>query len=134
MLTPSIPQFRRRTGRTKTAAPTPTPPPAAGLALSAVLNVTFDGTDATCDLVFNTTVADPLSSVAGADPNKWTARLGGELYLGQEITNVAFDRLHLVLQIVQPEAGPDVINYANAPSDISDALGRGLAAFSDFPL
>ena len=32
------------------------------------------------------------------------------------------------------EAGADVLNYANAPSDVSDSLGRFLAAFAGFPL
>jgi hypothetical protein len=33
-----------------------------------------------------------------------------------------------------PEAGADVLSYANAPSDISDSLGRSLAAFAGWPL
>ena len=30
------------------------------------------------------------------------------------------------------EAGADVLSYANAPSDVSDSLGRFLAAFAVF--
>ena len=32
------------------------------------------------------------------------------------------------------DAGPDVISYGNAPSDVADASGRQLAAFGGFPL
>jgi hypothetical protein len=38
------------------------------------------------------------------------------------------------MEAAGPEAGANVLNYANAPSDIFDALGRSLAAFEGFPL
>jgi hypothetical protein len=45
-----------------------------------------------------------------------------------------FEALYLQLSPIGAEAGPDVLSYANAPSDISDSLGRQLAAFAGFPL
>jgi len=47
---------------------------------------------------------------------------------------VDFETAYLQLSPAGAEAGPDVLNYANAPSDISDSLGRQLAAFDGFPL
>jgi hypothetical protein len=38
------------------------------------------------------------------------------------------------MAVVGPEAGPDEVGYAAAPSDIADVLGRKLAAFAGFPL
>jgi hypothetical protein len=38
------------------------------------------------------------------------------------------------LQMTPAGAEADVLSYANAPSDVSDSLGRFLAAFAGFPL
>jgi hypothetical protein len=67
--------------------------------------------------------------VSGADASKWSVRLNGLLYVAQTISAVDFDRLHLFLPVVGENAGADQISYSNAPSDISDTLGRGLSAF-----
>ena len=48
--------------------------------------------------------------------------------------NVAPDTLYVQMTPAGAEAGADVLNYANAPSDVSDSLGRFLAAFDGFPL
>ena len=47
---------------------------------------------------------------------------------------VAPDMFYLQMTPVGAEAGADVLRYANAPSDVSDSLGRFLAAFAGFPL
>jgi hypothetical protein len=44
------------------------------------------------------------------------------------------DTLYLQMNPIGPEAGADELSYSNAPSDISDSLGRFLAAFAGFPL
>ena len=38
------------------------------------------------------------------------------------------------MTVVGAEAGANVLNYSNAPSDIGDSLGRMLGAFAGFPL
>ena len=58
----------------------------------------------------------------------------GQKYVGSILTNVAPDMLYLQMTPSGAEAGADVLNYANAPSDVSDSLGRFLAAFDGFPL
>jgi hypothetical protein len=50
------------------------------------------------------------------------------------LANDTFNSLTLHLLGGPPEAGPDVINYSNAPSDVADAMGRQLGAFVAFPL
>ena len=89
--------------------------------------------------VFNATAANPMSDVAAppaADPGKWNCRSQDLRFYGAELTNVSFDRIGVLLFLNDPgpEPGPDELNYTNAPSDITDAGGRKLAAFSGFPL
>jgi len=71
---------------------------------------------------------------SAADPAKWTARYQGEKYVGALVLNARLDALYMQMTPAGAEAGPDVLSYANAPSDISDSLGRQLAAFQGFPL
>ena len=124
MLLPPIPQFRRRRGGSARAA----------LALVSVVVESADGADAHLRLVFNTTADNPLGDVSAAVATKWTARYDGVAYEGFALSNDTFNSLLLHLLGDSPEAGPDVLNYSNAPSDVSDALGRQLAAFGGFPL
>ena len=58
----------------------------------------------------------------------------GQRYVGAILQNILPDTLYLQMTPTGAEAGADVLNYANAPSDVSDSLGRWLAAFSGFPL
>jgi hypothetical protein len=104
------------------------------LTLIAVTDIEETAGDLDCVLVFDTTAEHPLASVASADPQKWTMRYDGKLWVGILLTNNAFDKLSLFMAESGTEAGPDEISYANDPSDISDALGRQLGAFSGFPL
>jgi len=135
MTTPtSFIPVKHRVRRKRRADDSSSTPPPLALGLTAVANPVFDGTDGACDLVFNTSAGEPLASVVGADAGKWTVRFDGVLYLGQDLSNVSFDTLHLVLQVVDAEAGADVVNYTNAPSDVSDALARQLGAFAGFPV
>ena len=51
-----------------------------------------------------------------------------------ERPDVAPDTLYVQMTPAGAEAGADVLAYANAPSDVSDSLGRFLGAFQGFPL
>ena len=84
-------------------------------------------------LTFNTSAADPIGDVGGADPAKWTARFAGMRYEGYLLSNQSDTTLLLFMSQSAAEVGPDVIGYAG-PSDISDSLGRELGPFADFPL
>jgi hypothetical protein len=127
---PARPRVRRKRRR----APGAAPPPAAALMLVGVTGLSVIGPEIEMNLVFNTTEAQPLSSVNAADPAKWTARYQGQRYVGSLLGDVQFDTAYLQLTPAGPEAGADVLSYANAPSDVSDSLGRFLGAFAGFPL
>ena len=94
----------------------------------------FDGIDGEVSLAFNATPADPIGDVSGADPLKWTARYGGVAYAGSSMSNLGFNGIAVHFTASGPEAGPNVIGYSNAPSDVGDARGRMLAAFSGMAL
>jgi hypothetical protein len=86
-------------------------------------------------VTFDVTAEQPLAAgVGGADPAKWTVRFDGVRYGAYALSVAAFDTIHLDFIPLESEDGPDVLNYSNAPSDVSDTLGRQLAAFSDRPL
>jgi hypothetical protein len=114
-------------------APAPPPPPAA-LTLVSVDALGVVGAEIEMNLIFNVSGSETLADVSAADPTKWTARYQGQRYVGNVITNVLPDMLFLNMTASGAEAGADELNYANAPSDISDSLGRFLAAFAGFPI
>jgi hypothetical protein len=133
MIIPAPPLVvRKRRGRPGKRIP-PSPPVVA-LALVSVEVEQFDGADGFVRLVFDTTAENPLGDVSAAAAAKWTARYDGVTYEGIELANDTFNSLTLHLLGGPPEAGPDVIGYSNAPSDVGDGLGRQLAAFGGFPL
>ena len=135
MLTPprvKHPSRRRRRRRRNEAAATPPPP--AGLALVAIEGLAIIGPELEMNLQFDVAGTDLLNDVSAADPAKWTARYQGQTFVGSILQNIAPDMLYLQMQPAGAQAGPDVLNYANAPSDVSDSLGRQLAAFVAFPL
>jgi hypothetical protein len=117
---------RRRNNADAVAAP--------ALAVVGVTAISVIGPELEMNVMFNTTPSDPIGDPSAADPTKWTARYQGERYVGSLIAGGDFDFLYLQLSPTGAEAGPDILNYANAPSDVSDSLGRELAAFSGFPL
>jgi hypothetical protein len=127
--------FARRKRRNRDFRPrhNPAPPPAA-LTLLAVDALADIGAEIEMNLLFDVAAGEVLNDVSAADPTKWTARYQGEKYVGAILLNVAPDTLYLQMPPAGAEAGADVLSYANAPSDVSDSLGRFLAAFSDFPL
>ena len=134
LVPPILLRVRRRRRRTRGAGGNiPVPPPAALSVLTAAV-VEFDADILRVNVVFDTTAAEPLAGVGGAQPAKWTARYQGLGFEGILITPVTFDTLQVTLSATEPEAGADLISYANAPSDVSDSLGRFLAAFGGFPL
>ena len=124
--------FRKRRANLTRVRPSSPPPPA--LALVAVDALVVIGPEIEMNLVFNVTGADSMSDVSGAAPTKWSARYQGTRYTGSLIGNVILDTLYLQMIPIGPEAGADELSYSNAPSDISDSLGRFLAAFAGFPL
>ena len=84
-------------------------------------------------LTFNTSAADPIGDVGGADPAKWTARFAGMRYEGYLLSNQSDTTLLLFMSQLGAEAGDDEMSYAG-PGDIGDALGRMLQPFADMPL
>ena len=131
-ITPSIqlgrPQ-RRRKRRAVGSQPTPAP-----LLLASVADVQVFGGQLQMNLNFNTPDDDPMSDPVGADPTKWTARYQGQTWVGTSVSFVFLNTLFLLMDPVGAEAGADVLNYSNAPSDISDTLGRFLGAFTGYPI
>ena len=133
MLIPVVPTYRTRRGRSRPTRVPPTPPPA-GLVVSGVVVQFFDGADGSVRVQFNTTPDDPLVDNPFADAGKWTARYDGVLYGGSFLMLAEYNEWQLNLTAIGGQVGANVIGYSNAPSDISDALGRELAAFSGFAL
>ena len=127
-------QFPRRPRGRRGKQPPPPPPPALSLVRVEYLSVI--GADLEMNLIFNVDeiAGDFLADVSAADPAKWSARYQGQKYVGAVLSNVLPDTLYLSMASSGAEAGADVLNYANAPSDVSDSLGRFLAAFAGFPL
>jgi hypothetical protein len=124
-------KVRHRRKRRAVGSPPPTP---AGLTLLAVDALVVIGPELEMNLVFDVTGADMLDDVSAADPTKWTARYQGISYVGSILTNVVADTLYLQMTPAGADAGPDVLSYANAPSDVADSAGRQLAAFTGFPI
>ena len=108
--------------------------PPGPLNLIAATNFSFDGASGESDFEFDTTAEAPLLDAGGASAAKWSVRFEGTRYVGVTIAKTGYNVLHVTFTATGPEAGIDVCGYTNAPSDISDALGRQLAAFADFPL
>ena len=131
MLIPVTTEFRRRRGRLRAPAAAPAPP---ALAVTGVIDLNFGGDILSFTLVFNTTPAQQLEDPIGASPAKWTARYSNQLFEADTLILVQYDQIQVGMILTASEAGANVLNYSNAPSDISDALGRQLGAFSGMPL
>jgi len=112
----------------------PAPPTPVALAMIAAADVTPGPDELTFTAVFNTSADAPLASIDAADALKWTARFDGRRFEGNTLTLISPTSIVVDMAFVEDEAGPDEVNYANAPSDIADTLGRHLAAFAGFPL
>jgi hypothetical protein len=112
----------------------PPPAPAVPLIVVGVANIDFPGEEGSVDVIFDTTAEAPLNDVGGADAGKWSVRIGEQRYGGASITAVSYNTIHIAMVNQFGESGADVIDYFDSPSDIADALGRPLGAFSDFPL
>jgi hypothetical protein len=104
------------------------------LAVVSVADISYGGDVLNFVVLFNTTPAFPISDASGADAAKWTARYAGSRFIGVSLLNVDYNAVEVGLSLTEAEAGADEFGYSNAPSDISDALGRQLAAFGGFPL
>ena len=99
-----------------------------------VVDLNYGGDVLSLVAVFNTTPAQPLVDPAAALPSKWTARYSGALFEASSLILVQYDRIEIGMEVMTGQAGANVLNYSNAPSDIGDTLGRMLAAFVDYPL
>src|SRR5687768_6980445 len=128
------PPFIVRKRRNRKGQATPAAPPVVPLPLSGVDSPGLIEEDLQMWLIFDTTEADPLSSVSGADPGKWSARFDGVRYVGSELTNVTFAWLYLRLTPTGADAGDNELNYEADPSDVFDTLGRQLTAFEGMPI
>jgi hypothetical protein len=122
MLVPVSPKHRRRRRLPRETAALTTP----ALALTGIDAFSVIAPDIEMNLLFNVTGADLLADVSAADPAKWTARFAGTRYVGTFLVNVAPDILYLQMS----PAGAEALAYSNAPSDVSDSLGRFLAALT----
>jgi hypothetical protein len=109
------------------------PPTPVGLQVVGVENVNYDEPVLTFTLILNTTEDAPLV-VSELDPEKWSGTYegGGMASFTAEI--VGFDRILISLQGFAGAGGASTVSYSNDPSDVSDSLGRELAAFEGFPL
>jgi hypothetical protein len=125
---PNIPFIPRRKRAPVESTPTPTP-----LQVIGVENVVYDEPLLTFALVFNTTEDAPLV-VETPDPSKWSAVYQGGGFFCESVAFGGFDRLDLQINGTPGPGGARNVSYSNDPSDISDTLGRQLAAFSDYPL
>jgi hypothetical protein len=126
--------LRKRRRRRARGEPGSVPPPPAGLTLVSIDALAVIGAEIEMNLQFDVAAGEVLNDVSAADPTKWTARYQGQKYVGSILQNIAPDALYVQMTPAGAEAGVDVLNYANAPSDVSDSLGRFLAAFGGFPL
>src|SRR5688572_17583719 len=100
-------------------APFPLPdPPPAGLTVVGVADVTYGGVILSFNVIFDTTVEEPINDPSGADPSKWRARYEGGLFVGASLGWIDFDRINVGLVIDDSEAGADEFWYLNAPSDV----------------
>lgn len=99
------------------------------------LNVTdveavFENDELFVRVWFDTTEENPLGDISAADALKWTARFDGVRYFGLYLVPDAFNKLTVYYGPDLSDEGADEISYTNAPSDISDSIGRALAAFT----
>jgi hypothetical protein len=125
-------KFRKPRARMKPSDVSLAPPPAA-LSVIGVENVFYDEPLLTFTLVFNTTEDAPL--VAGElDAGKWSAVYQGGGFFCESAAVGGFDRIDVTMNGTPGAGGASSVSYANDPSDVSDSLGRQLAAFEGFPL
>jgi hypothetical protein len=128
ILISNIPFIPKRK-RAKNATPTPTP-----LQVVGVENVNYDEPVLSFTLVFNTTAEEPLVADA-LDAAKWSAVYqGGGGFFCESASVGAFDRVDLMFSGTPGPGGASTVSYSNDPSDVSDSLGRQLAAFEGLPL
>jgi hypothetical protein len=127
MLTTPPSKFRRTRKPVKRKPPTV---PTGSLSLVAVQNVVVVSNTITCDLVFDTSVAFPLTNVASASAAKWSVRYSNTLYNASSLVQSAYNVITLHGSSALGPPGGNVVNYTNAPSDIADTAGRQLAAIS----
>jgi hypothetical protein len=130
MLLPAPPLYPRKR-KPKAKAPVRVAP--VGLQVIGVENVSYDEPVLTFTVVFNTTEDAPLVE-AVLDPNKWSGTYQGGGFGGLSADYAGFDRILVSLQGTAGADGASTVSYANDPSDVSDSLGRQLAAFDGFPL
>lgn len=127
MLIQTNPPFLRRRSRTQRAG---TLPPVGALTVLSVGDIAYDVDFMYVTAVFDTTGLSPLSSVGAAAAGKWNARYDGKRFEGYSLALLAFNQIRIGLSLADDEPGSDELNYTNAPSDISDVLGRQLGAFA----
>ena len=98
-----------------------------------VEGVSYDDPVLSFTLVFDTTAEEPLVADA-LDAAKWSGTWQGGGMSGLSADVVGVDRIAVTLQGAAGPGGASDVSYSNAPSDVSDTLGRMLAAFEEFPL
>lgn len=128
---PKKPRPRAGKPRPAAAAPPPPPPPPPPLEVTGFEIDHFDGVTGRMRFILNTTVGEPLLDVTGASGGKWTARYEDVSYVGVSLENETYESFFVNFSATGADPGTWHISYANAPSDIADAIGRQLAAFSE---
>ena len=111
-----------------------TMPAPVALSVVSVNIVSEDPTDIRLHVFFNTTEDQPLVYSEEYMPGKWRVRRSNVRFNGGNVIWTAYNCLDIALQNSEPDEGADGLDYSNAPSDVSDTLGRFLAAFEGFPL
>ncbi|MFT3785028.1 MAG: hypothetical protein QM770_02530 [Tepidisphaeraceae bacterium] len=128
-----IPARTRRHASRRGAATSPTP--AGALQLLSATVVSFEGSDAGVELVFDATPDDPIVNIESANPTQWTGTIDGYLFAGNSPLELAsYNTVTLYMGNQGESSGPNQLSYAADPADIETASGRKLGAFADRPL
>jgi hypothetical protein len=132
-MNPSTDYIAAKSPRRRRRRVVQSPSAPAGLQVVGVENVGYDEPVLTFTLILNATEEAPL--VAGElDPAKWSGVYQGGGFGGLTAEIASFDRINLSLQGTAGAGGASNVSYSADPSDVSDTLGRTLAAFVGFPL
>jgi hypothetical protein len=119
--------YRKRRNRKARATPGPGPLHVTAIA---VLWLNPDDNRLYVGPQLDVSAENPLVGIETASPGKWWARYEGMRFAGISVVQTDVNQIEVEFEYVDDEAGPNVFVYTNDPSDIVDASGRTLAAFS----
>lgn len=131
MSTPTIIPAPPRKGRKRKQIAASESPSTPLVLLSATI-VSYEGSDAIVELIFDATADDPIVDIESALGTNWTATIEDFLFGGNTpLEQTTYHTVTLYMGNAGDSAGTNRISYAATPADIVTASGRTLAAFSD---